>query len=149
LLLLVLAACQGANASDAPRAQTPLVIDTKSGPETFMVEVVASEEDQRQGLMYRKSMAPDAGMLFSFGADEPRRFWMKNTFIPLDMIFIRKTGEIVAIAPNTVPLTLTPVAPPEPASAVLEINGGTAKRLGIHVGDMAHHPAIARRPAPN
>jgi uncharacterized membrane protein (UPF0127 family) len=85
-------------------------------------------------------------MLFSFGADEPRRFWMKDTFIPLDMLFIRKTGEIVAIAQNTEPLTTRPIAPPEPASAVLELNGGTVKRLGIEVGDMAHNAAIAVRP---
>ena len=122
----------------------PLTIDTAQGAQHFSVEVVTKPEAQSRGLMYRKSLAADAGMLFLFGWDAPRSFWMKNTVLPLDMIFIRSTGEIVAIAKNTVPYSLRPISPPEPASAVLEVNAGTAQRLGLKPGDYVHHPGIAR-----
>jgi uncharacterized membrane protein (UPF0127 family) len=117
---LSLGACKGTEASARAPVQSALTIDTERGPKIFMVEVAADPDSQREGLMFRKSLPADAGMLFSFGADEPRSFWMKNTFIPLDMLFIRSTGEIVAIKENAVPLNERPISPPEPASAVLE-----------------------------
>jgi uncharacterized membrane protein (UPF0127 family) len=129
----------------AARTQPGLDIETTQGVRHFTVEVVTTPEAQAQGLMFRKSLASDAGMLFAFGADAPRAFWMKNTILPLDMIFIRSNGEIVAIAENTVPYSLKPVAPHESAAAVLEVNAGTVARLGIKRGDIVHHPAIAAR----
>jgi len=140
-------ALPGCSAAQPPQAQTEatqpgLDIETAQGAQHFTVEVVTTPEAQAQGLMFRKSLAPDAGMLFAFGSNEPRSFWMKNTILPLDMIFIRSTGEIVAIAQNTVPYSLKPISPREPASAVLEVNAGTVARLGIKIGDHVRHPAI-------
>jgi len=143
-------ALPGCSAAEAPQSQTAqtqsgLDIETAQGVKHFTVEVVTTPEAQAKGLMFRENLAPDAGMLFIFGSDSPRAFWMKNTILPLDMIFIRSSGEIVAIAENTVPYSLKPIAPREPAAAVLEVNAGTLARLGIKRGDMVHHPAIAIR----
>ena len=143
-LALALPGCSSAAPDSAQvLTQSGLDIETTQGVRHFTVEVAATPEEQSRGLMFRKSMAPDAGMLFPFGGDGPRAFWMKNTILPLDMIFIRSTGEIVAIAENTVPYSLRPVAPHEPAAAVLEVNAGTVERLGIKRGDHVRHPAIA------
>lgn len=140
-------ACRGAAGppaaaqAEAPRSE--LSILTAGGTQRFSVEVVTTPEAQSRGLMYREHMAADAGMLFPFGRDALRAFWMKNTKLPLDILFIRSTGEIVAIAQNTVPYSLRPIAPREPAAAVLELNAGTVARLGIKRGDLVRHPAIA------
>ena len=85
--------------------------------------------------MNRHGLAPDAGMLFPFDPPRPASFWMRNTLIPLDMIFIRPDGSIARIAANTVPMSETPVAVAEPMTAVLEIGGGRAAQLGIREGD--------------
>lgn len=92
--------------------------------------------------MYRRRLAADAGMLFIFEKPEPARFWMKNTYIPLDIIFIAPDGRISNIAERTVPLSLETVASDGPVVAVLEVNGGTAARLGIRPGDRVIHPAL-------
>jgi hypothetical protein len=114
---------------------TTITVDTKSGPKMFTVELASDPQSQQQGLMFRKEIAPDAGMLFDFHDPLMLTFWMKNTFLPLDMLFIRADGIISTIATNTVPLTTTPVPSAEPVRAVLEINGGRAQQLGIHAGD--------------
>ena len=85
--------------------------------------------------MERRSLAPDAGMLFPFDPPRPASFWMRNTLIPLDMLFVRPDGTIARIAANTVPMSETPVAVEEPMTAVLELRGGRAAELGIHAGD--------------
>lgn len=133
-------ACAGGHverhAPSAEHAATSVVeIRTAQGIQRINVELARTAEEQAKGLMFRTSLAPDAGMLFEFGSDSPRSFWMKNTVIPLDMIFIRSTGEIVAIRENAVPYSLKPIAPPEPAAHVLEVNAGTSKRLGLKIGD--------------
>lgn len=87
------------------------------------------------GLMFRRSLAPDRGMLFPFAEPQYAAFWMKNTLIPLDMIFIRKDGTIARIAPMTTPMSLDPVPAGEPVVAVLEIKGRRAAELGIRPGD--------------
>jgi uncharacterized membrane protein (UPF0127 family) len=149
LSLLMAVALPSCGSAEGPREaarayqQPALDIDTSHGPQHFTVEVVTTPEEQAHGLMFRKTLAPDAGMLFAFGGDAPRAFWMKNTILPLDMIFIRSTGEIVAIAEHTVPYSLRTIAPHEPAAAVLELNAGTVERLGIKRGDRVRHPAIA------
>jgi len=87
--------------------------------------------------MFRKSLAGDRGMIFPYNPPVDATFWMKNTLIPLDMLFIRGDGTVVRIAANTSPLSLTPVPAGEPVSAVLEIRGGRAAELGISEGDIA------------
>ena len=115
----------------------PLQIRSGSRSHGFRVEVARSEEKQARGLMFRERLAPDAGMLFPFDPPRPASFWMKNTLIPLDMIFIRADGTIARIAANTVPHSLEPVGVREPVVAVLEIAGGRAAELGIAEGDRA------------
>lgn len=101
----------------------------------FTVEVARTGAQQEQGLMNRRALAPDAGMLFPFDPPRAASFWMRNTLIPLDMIFIKPDGTIARIAANTVPLSETPVGVPEAMTAVLELRGGRAAELGIREGD--------------
>lgn len=105
----------------------------------FTVEMAQTPEEAAIGLMNRPSLAADAGMLFDFGHDQPIAMWMKNTLIPLDMIFIDGNGRITGIAERTVPMSLTTIPSPGPVRAVLEVNGGTAERLHIHIGDKVEH----------
>jgi len=116
------------------------VLHTRKGDFTFNIEVVDTEAGRERGLMGRKSLAPDAGMLFDFKTPSPVSMWMKNTFIPLDMVFIDAGGRVINIAERTVPQSLDPVAAAAPARAVLEVNGGTAARLGIKPGDRVLFP---------
>src|SRR5262245_1738789 len=97
-------------AQEQTAEQSVLAIETAGGVQQFHVEVVKTPEAQSRGLMYRTTLASDAGMLFPFGYDGHRSFWMKNTILPLDIIFIRSTGEIVAIAEHTVPYSERPIA---------------------------------------
>ena len=128
-------------------AQTfePLTIVTGSGRHPFSVEVARNDSDRAQGLMFRRTLAPDRGMLFDFGRTEPLSMWMKNTYIPLDMIFIRPDGTIARVAENAEPLSTRVISSGEPVSAVLEVAGGTAARLGIKSGDRIEHPLFSRR----
>ncbi len=121
--------------SAAGLEQVPLTIQSRSGAHAFIVEVARSPEQQAQGLMQRQSLAPGRGMLFPYAPPQNASFWMKNTLIPLDMVFIRQDGTIARIAANTVPLSLDPVSSLEPVAAVLEIPGGRAAELGIEAGD--------------
>ncbi len=118
----------------------PLEIRSGSATHRFSVELARTADEQAQGLMFRERLAPDAGMLFPFSPPRPASFWMKNTLIPLDMIFIRPDGTIGRIAANTVPHSLEPVAFGEPTAAVLEIAGGRAAQLGITEGDRVSWP---------
>jgi uncharacterized membrane protein (UPF0127 family) len=118
-----------------------LTIRTRNGERRFTVEVARTPEQQAQGLMHRQSLAPDAGMIFPYDPPQQAAFWMKNTVIPLDMIFIRPDGTIAQIAANTVPYSLDPVPSLEPVAAVLEIAGGRAGELGIAVGDRVSWPS--------
>ncbi len=151
LLSLLLASCaslEGPLASDPvvqPGPTEPLQIETKAGPVLIAVEIADTTPERSQGLMYRKTLAPDSGMLFLFGRDQYLSFWMKNTYVPLDMIFIRSSGEIVAIAADTTPLSLKPVDPDVRAAAVLEVNAGTAAARGIAIGDRVAHPALTSK----
>jgi uncharacterized membrane protein (UPF0127 family) len=111
---------------------TPLAIQTSDGnTHRFKVEVARSPDERSLGLMFRRTLAPDAGMLFDFGHSEPVAMWMKNTLIPLDMLFIGSDGTVVNIAQRTVPQSLTPIPAAKPVRFVLEVPGGTASRLGI------------------
>lgn len=114
----------------------PLTITTAQGrTHRFIVEVARTPEEQSYGMMNRQSLAPDRGMIFPYDPPRPVAFWMRNTLIPLDMVFIAPGGRIARIEANTVPLSLDPVASGEPVVAVLEIAGGRAAELGIGAGD--------------
>ncbi len=122
---------------------TPLAIQTSAGKSLrFRVEVAKSPEERSQGLMFRRALASDAGMLFDFGRTEPVAMWMKNTLIPLDMLFIGSDGAIVNIAQRTVPQSLTPIPSAKPVRFVLELPGGTTSRLAIKPGDKVIHPLL-------
>ncbi len=108
----------------------------------FSVEIADDAPEQAQGLMHRKKMASSAGMLFIYDAPHRASFWMRNTLIPLDMIFLDKTGTITNIKHNAQPLDETPVDGGEGVLMILEINGGMAKALGISIGSQMRHPAI-------
>jgi hypothetical protein len=112
----------------------PLTIRSPSGEHRFTVDVAATPEQQQRGLMYVKSLAGDRGMIFPYDPPQPVAFWMKNTLIPLDIIFIRADGTIARIT-TAKPLDETPVPSGEPIAAVLEIGGGRAAELGIREGD--------------
>jgi uncharacterized membrane protein (UPF0127 family) len=115
-------------------AQVPLTIRSASGDHRFTVEIAATLDQQERGLMFRRELGPDRGMIFPYAPPQSVSFWMKNTLIPLDMIFIRADGTIARIA-TAVPLSLDPVASGEPVAAVLEIRGGRAAELGLRDGD--------------
>ena len=117
-----------------------LTIESASGRHKFHVELATTPAQLEQGLMFRRSLAPDAGMLFDFQHPSPASMWMKNTFIPLDMVFIDNSGRIINIAERAVPQSLDMIAAAAPARAVLELNGGTAARLGIRPGDRVVFP---------
>ena len=121
--------------SAAGLEQIPLTVQSRGGTHRFTVEVARTPEQQAQGLMHRQSLAPDRGMLFPYAPPQPVAFWMKNTLIPLDMIFIASDGRIVGIAANTTPLSTTPVSVGRPSRYVLEVAGGYAARAGIATGD--------------
>lgn len=131
-----LAAC--ASASEARRV--PLSITTGTTRHTFKIEVARTPEQQERGLMFRTALAPDGGMIFPMEPPRSASFWMKNTVIPLDLIFIRSDGSIARIAENTVPYSLAPIDSGEPVAAVLEIAGGRAAQLGIGPDDKVVWP---------
>ena len=117
-----------------------LVIVSKDGKQhSFDVEIAATDTDREVGLMFREHMDPDHGMFFEMNKNEITRFWMKNTLIPLDMLFIASDGTIKTIHQNAVPKTLDPISSEVPVNAVLELNGGRAQALGISAGDKVQH----------
>jgi len=123
----------------ADTQREPLTIRTSAGAHDFRVELATTNDQQATGLMYRRKMAADAGMLFVYPSDAPVSMWMKNTFIPLDMFFIGSDGRITHIAERTVPQSIELIGSNGPVRAVLELNGGTASRLGIKPGDRVIH----------
>lgn len=128
---------------------SPLVITTADGARhEFMVEVVQNGPARTQGLMFRNSMPADAGMLFLFPDSTERYFWMKNTLIPLDIVFIQGNGTIHHIHEGAKPLDLTPIPSNGPVPVVLELNAGTVQALGIKAGDRVLHADVANSLAP-
>ena len=112
-----------------------LTIRSGTRSHRFAVEVARTVEEQARGLMFRESLGANQGMIFPFDPPREASFWMKETLIPLDIIFIRADGTIALIAANTVPHSLAPVSSGEPVAAVLELRGGRAGELGIREGD--------------
>ena len=114
----------------------PLTVESKGKTHRFKVELAASAEEQRQGLMFRTEMGPDEGMIFPSVPQTERSFWMKNTPLPLDIIFVGTDGRILNIAANTPPYTTESVHSAGATSGVLELRGGRAAELGIVPGDL-------------
>jgi len=133
---LALAAC-----TPPAGAENTLVVETATGDtHSFTVELALSDEEIRRGLMFRESLDEGAGMLFFYPQCRIAAFWMKNTLIPLDMIFIEADGRIARIAEMSEPLSLAVHESGVPVNGVLEIGGGAAAMLGIGPGDHVHHP---------
>jgi uncharacterized membrane protein (UPF0127 family) len=135
----VLPACksggQKAATTTAPASVASVAIDTGGRKVLFRVEVAVTPEEHARGLMYRSQLADDAGMVFVFEEPSVQRFWMKNTLIPLDMIFIGKDRKIVGVVENAAPETETERMVGAPSQYVLEIGGGLSAKLGIHRGE--------------
>jgi uncharacterized membrane protein (UPF0127 family) len=122
-----------------------LEIVSKSGVHVFSVEIADTPAEREKGLMFRKHLPGGQGMLFDFDNEQNIAMWMKNTYIPLDMIFIRGDGRIARIAENTTPLSTAIIPSEAPVRAVLEVAGGTAARLGIAAGDRVAFPIFNQR----
>ncbi len=123
----------------------PLEIVTKSGVQVFSVEMATTEQEKETGLMYRKELPDGKGMLFDFSPEQQVSMWMKNTYISLDMIFIRADGRILRIAENTEPESTRIISSGGLAKGVLEVIAGTAKKYGIAPGDRVAHPLFNGR----
>ena len=121
-----------------------LTIQTAGGPRKFTIELALSDAQMEQGLMFRRSMAADAGMLFDFKTPTMVTMWMKNTVIPLDMLFLDEQGRIIDIHERAVPYSTDVIAAKTPSRYVIELNGGTAARLGIKPGDQVTSPVIGK-----
>jgi hypothetical protein len=126
----------------------PLSVVTGAGRHVFQVEIADTDEARAQGLMFRTALAADAGMLFDFKREQETGFWMKNTYVSLDMIFVKADGRIHRIAEATTPLSEALVPSNGPVRFVLEVVAGTARRLGLKAGDRIEHrlvrvPAVA------
>jgi len=138
-LALVAGAALGQGA-DVKFKRSSLAIETGGRELKFEVDMATNDAERSHGLMFRKSLGPYEGMLFDFHQEQPVSFWMKNTLIPLDMIFIAADGTIRHIHSNAVPLSTDAIPSQFPVRGVLEINGGSAKLLGLKPGDKVKHP---------
>lgn len=138
LALLALAVAHAEPAGDVAR------VVTSTGEHLFKVEVADTSKTRARGLMFRKSMPADQGMLFDFKAEGPVSMWMKNTYIPLDMVFIGRDGRVVGVAADAEPLSERIINSPAPAYAVLELNAGAARRISLAPGDRVRHRMFDR-----
>jgi uncharacterized protein len=118
----------------------PLTFVTSTGKHPFTVEVAATDQERSTGLMFRQSLGDDQGMIFIYPQDELITMWMKNTYIPLDMIFVRSDGTVERVAQDTEPFSEQTISSGDKARAVIEVKAGSAKRLGIKSGDKVDYP---------
>lgn len=130
-------------AAFAQLAKEPVQIVTAKGSYDFAVEIARTEEAKSQGLMFRRSLGDREGMLFFYDSEQYISMWMKNTYIPLDMIFIKQDGRVHRVAEHTEPFSEKVIGSGEPVLAVLEVKAGTARALGIAPGDRIGHPGFA------
>jgi uncharacterized protein len=121
---------------------TPLTVETKGGPHAFQVEVASDDATRAQGLMYRRKLDADKGMLFDFGRDQPVSMWMQNTYVSLDMVFIRADGTVHRVEDHTTPLSTRSIESGVDVRYVLELPAGTADRIGIARGSKVKHAII-------
>ena len=136
--LLALAAVAAGCSHDGPVA----AVHTTRGPVHIRLELAVTPEAQERGLMYRPSLAEDQGMLFVFPEDADHSFWMKNTLIPLDMLFITADGTVVGLHANATPLSTASITVGRPSRSVLEVPGGSAARHRIAVGDRVEFQGV-------
>lgn len=139
LLCVLMAAAPVAVPGGQIVALERVIVETAKSERVFDVEVVREERERNRGLMFRQSMPDKSGMLFDYNPPQEVAFWMKNTYISLDIIFIDANGRIIRIAENTTPLSLEQIPSGGVARAVLEIKGGQSAKLGIKVGDRVRH----------
>ena len=121
-----------------------LTLVTSSGEHAFKVEVMRTDEQRARGLMFRRHMPAGRGMLFDFKTEQRVMMWMRNTYIPLDMIFITRAGVVVNVAEDTEPMSERTIPSAGPAYAVLEVNAGVARRIGLKAGDQVKHTLFTR-----
>lgn len=152
-LALALALAVGVAHAESPGVAAPCApdrvqVETPQGWAEFTVELAVTPAEQAQGLMFRPSLAPDRGMLFVFDPPRPAAFWMRNTMIPLDMVFVTDAGRVESLAARTQPYSEAMIPSQGPVRAVLEIAGGRAAELGIAPGAGVRHPAFAAAEPP-
>ena len=145
LFAAFLAGCFGAlSLAQAEMQRETLKFITATGTHSFAIEVANSMEEKSRGLMFRRNMADDAGMLFPYEPAQEITMWMKNTYISLDMVFIRADGIVHRIAPGTEPFSEAVIASNGDARAVLEIRSGIASKIGLKAGDRVVHPLFGK-----
>ena len=137
--LLAASTVEAAPPLTAP-ATDALSIETGSGSHRFTVEVMRTRDQLERGLMFRRQMAPDRGMLFDFGSPQPVSMWMKNTYLPLDMVFIAANGRVVSVKRDAAPMSEIIIPSGGDVLGVLEVNAGTAAEIGVKPGDHVLDP---------
>lgn len=142
ILLAILGLAGESGAPSAGNSTSALTIVSVNGKHRFNVELAVTPAEMERGLMYRRELAPDAGMVFDFKQPTKATMWMHNTLIPLDMLFVDGQGRIVNIHPNAVPQSDAVIAAAAPVRVVIELKGGTADRLGIQPGDRVLYPIL-------
>ena len=140
LLPPVLLGCMAAAVGSADAAVDDLTITTATGPHHFAVEVMRTRDELERGLMFRREMANDHGMLFDFGSPQPVTMWIKNTYLPLYMVFIASDGRIVSVKQNAEPLSEKTIPSGGDVLGVLELDAGTAERIRLKPGDHVSDP---------
>ena len=143
ILIFISIAFTNANANEISFQNSSLTIQTKDSEYIFNIEIAITEKERSRGLMYRKELKQTEGMLFLYPEKQIIKMWMKNTLIPLDMIFINNNGKIIDIFKMTIPKDLTPIGPNVKLKGVLEINGGLTSYLNINKGDFIIHPSLS------
>lgn len=136
----------GSNAGEGDNPVGPrssLSIETSTGVYPYQVEVADTDKSRARGLMFRREIAPGTGMLFDMGVTRDVAFWMHNTFVPLDIIFISEKGRVVSITHDAKPQSDTRIPSESPVRFVLELPTPEARRIGLAIGDRVRHPAIA------
>ena len=124
-----------------------LTLETASGPHQFNVEVASTPQERERGLMLRTSLPAEGGMLFLYETSQPIAMWMKNTIIPLDMIFIDAWGKVNRIESNAEPFSLDPIPSDGDVIGILEVNAGVAEKIGLKTGDKVIYPGLGETPA--
>ncbi len=144
LSLCLLFACSAEKNQNPQRELSELIIGSGNKAQTFQVETAVSDEDLARGLMYRKKLDADKGMIFIFETPRNTAFWMKNTYIPLDMIFVNKDYKISGIVENVAPLSEKLIYSPKQTIAVIELNAGTVSKTNLHKGMKVQHFALGQ-----
>lgn len=134
----------GGAVGQPPKGFEALEAVTPTGRTRFFVEIADNDAERERGLMFRKELAPDRGMLFDFHEPREVAFWMKNTLIPLDIVYIQPNGTVLSIARNTTPMSEAPIPSGGPILGVLELAGGRAQEIGLMPGDRVEHRIFKR-----